>query len=115
MAHHDDSRPDFLTGLAAMPLAAQAPAVRAPPMNILYLSSRDAGRYLSPFGHPVPTPNLKKLASEGILFRNAFSAAPTCSPSRASLLTGQCAHQNGMLGLAHRGFSLDDYRHHLVH
>jgi N-sulfoglucosamine sulfohydrolase len=116
MAHHDDSRRDFLTGLAAMPLAAaQAPAVRTRPMNIIYLNSHDSGRYLSPYGHAIPTPNLKKLASEGILFRNAFSAAPTCSPSRASLLTGQCAHQNGMLGLAHRGFSLYDYRHHLVH
>jgi arylsulfatase A-like enzyme len=31
------------------------------------------------------------------------------------LLTGQYAHSNGMLGLAHRGFSLRDYRHHIVH
>jgi arylsulfatase A-like enzyme len=68
----------------------------------------------SPYGHPVPTRCLKKLAMEGVTFRSAFSAAPTCSPSRASLLTGQCAHQNGMLGLAHRGFSLTDYKHHLV-
>jgi arylsulfatase A-like enzyme len=83
--------------------------------NIVYLHSHDSGRYLQPYGQPVPTPNLQKLASEGILFRQAFSAAPTCSPSRASLLTGQCAHQNGMLGLAHRGFSMTDYSRHMLY
>ncbi len=85
------------------------------PPNVLYLHSHDSGRYLAPYGHSVPTPNLRKLAGEGILFRRAFSAAPTCSPSRASLLTGQFAHQNGMLGLAHRGFSLNDYRQHILY
>lgn len=83
--------------------------------NIIYIHSHDSGRYLQPYGHSVPTPNLQRLATEGILFRQAFSAAPTCSPSRAALLTGQCAHSSGMLGLAHRGFSLNDYRQHLVH
>ncbi len=83
--------------------------------NIVYIHSHDSGRYLQPYGHSVPTPHLQRLASEGVLFRQAFSAAPTCSPSRAALLTGQYAHQNGMLGLAHRGFSLNDYSRHLVH
>ena len=50
-----------------------------------------------------------------MLFREAFCAAPTCSGSRASLLTGQYCHNNGMLGLAHRGWSLNDYGEHLVH
>lgn len=63
----------------------------------------------------MPTPNIQRLAEEGILFRQAFCAAPTCSPSRASLLTGQCAHSSGMLGLAHRGFGLNDYKQHLLH
>ncbi len=85
------------------------------PPNIVYIHSHDSGRYLQPYGHKIPTPNLLKLASEGVLFRNAFSAAPTCSPSRAALLTGQCPHQNGMLGLAHRGFSLNDYRKHILY
>lgn len=83
--------------------------------DILYLHSHDTGRWVGPYGHAVPTPNLQRLAEEGVLFRQAFCAAPTCSSSRASLLTGQYAHTNGMMGLAHRGFSLNDPRHHLVH
>ncbi|MCD6291694.1 MAG: sulfatase [Anaerolineae bacterium] len=83
--------------------------------NILYIHSHDTGRYVQPYGHAVPTPNIQRLAEEGVLFRQAFSAAPTCSPSRAALLTGQCAHSSGMLGLAHRGFSLYDYRQHITH
>ncbi|UCC61929.1 MAG: sulfatase [Anaerolineae bacterium] len=83
--------------------------------NILYIHSHDTGRYVQPYGHQVPTPNLQRLAEQGVLFRQAFCAAPTCSPSRAGLLTGQCAHSSGMLGLAHRGFSLRDCRQHIVH
>lgn len=85
------------------------------PPNILYLHSHDTGRYIQPYGYAVPTPNLQRLAEEGVLFRHAFCAAPTCSPSRAALLTGQCAHSSGMIGLAHRGFALNDYGQHLVH
>ena len=82
--------------------------------NILYLHSHDTGRYVQPYGYAIPTPNIQRLAEQGVLFRKAFCASPTCSPSRACLLTGQYAHTNGMLGLAHRGFSLRDYHHHLV-
>jgi N-sulfoglucosamine sulfohydrolase len=83
--------------------------------NILYLHSHDTGRFVQPYGHPVPTPNIQRLADQGVLFREAFCAAPTCSASRACLLTGQYGHNNGMLGLAHRGWSLNDYHQHLVH
>lgn len=89
--------------------------MRGAPPNILYLHSHDTGRYVQPYGHPVPTPNIQRLADQGILFRRAFCAAPTCSASRACLLTGQYGHNNGMLGLAHRGWSLNDYRQHIVH
>jgi len=85
------------------------------PPNILYLHSHDTGRAIQPYGHPVATPHLQQLAEQGMLFRHAFAAAPTCSPSRAALLTGQCAHSSGMLGLAHRGFVLHDYHQHLLH
>lgn len=82
--------------------------------NILYIHSHDTGRYVQPYGHAIPTPNIQKFAEQGTLFRQAFCGAPTCSPSRACLLTGQNAHASGMLGLAHRGFTLKDYRQHLV-
>jgi N-sulfoglucosamine sulfohydrolase len=116
MSTASDSRRDFL--LRAVATAAisgvQANAQSGKP-NIVYLHSHDSGRYLQPFGYAVPTPNLQRLAGEGVLFRRAFSAAPTCSPSRSALLTGQCPHRNGMLGLAHRGFSLNDYSKHILH
>lgn len=83
--------------------------------NILYIHSHDTGRYIQPYGYAVPTPNLQRLAEEGVLFRQAFTSSPTCSPSRACLLTGEYPHSNGMLGLAHRGFSLNDYSKHLLH
>lgn len=85
------------------------------PPNVLYIHSHDTGRLVQPYGHGVPTPNIQLLADQGVLFREAFCAAPTCSGSRASLLTGQYCHNNGMLGLAHRGWSLNDYSHHWVH
>jgi len=83
--------------------------------NILYLHSHDTGRFIQPYGHQIPTPNIQRLADQGMLFRQAFCAAPTCSGSRACLLTGQWAHSNGMIGLAHRGFRLNDYSQHVVH
>lgn len=95
--------------------SAQASQVTGRPPNVLYLHSHDTGRYIQAYGHNVPAPSYQKLASEGVLFRQAFDAAPTCSPSRASLLTGHCPHSNGMLGLAHRGFALNDYKQHLLY
>jgi arylsulfatase A-like enzyme len=83
--------------------------------HIVYLHSHDTGRHIQPYGHAVATPNIQRFAEEGMLFRQAFSAAPVCSPSRAALLTGEYSHTNGMLGLAHRGYRLADYHHHLVH
>lgn len=83
--------------------------------NILYIHSHDTGRVVQPYGFQVPTPNIQLLADQGVLFREAFCAAPTCSGSRASLLTGLYCHNNGMLGLAHRGWALNDYRQHWIH
>jgi len=83
--------------------------------NFIFLHSHNTGRSVQPYGHAVPTPNLQRLAEEGVLFRRAFAAAPTCSPSRAAFLTGLSPHAAGMLGLAHRGFGRDHYPQHICH
>ncbi|MGH9468840.1 MAG: sulfatase-like hydrolase/transferase [Terriglobia bacterium] len=101
--------------LASQPIhAAPMPAAGRP--NILYIHSHDTGRFTRPYGFAVPTPNIQRLAGEGVLFREVFCAAPTCSPSRASLLTGECPHSNGMLGLVNRGFLMTPtgYQHHII-
>src|SRR4051812_43683941 len=89
----DNSRRAFVERLvsgAGAGLLASAPVqAQTSRPNIVYIHSHDSGRHLAPYGYDVPTPNLKRLAAEGVLFRRAFSAAPTCSPSRAALLTGQ--------------------------
>ncbi len=86
----------------------------AKPKNVIYIHSHDTGRIVEPYGYPVPTPNLMGLASQSVLFGSMFCANPTCSPSRAALLTGQYAHSCGQLGLAHRGFLMPDYSHHIA-
>jgi arylsulfatase A-like enzyme len=49
-------------------------------------------------GHPfVDPPQMDRLAREGARFLNAFATTPLCSPSRASFLTGQYAHTNGII------------------
>ena len=78
---------------------------RAIPNIVPSIHSHDTGRYVQPYGHPVPTPNIQRLADQGLLFRQAFCGARRrARGSRAVLLTGQWAHVNGMMGLAHRGF-----------
>ena len=73
---------------------------RATP-NILLIISEDNGPELGCYGEPfVKTPNLDRLAEEGILFENAYVPQAGCSQSRASLLTGLYPHQNGQIGLA---------------
>lgn len=83
-------------------------------MNLLYIHTHDTGRLIQPYGYAVPTPNLQQLAVEGTIFRHAYCAGPTCSPSRAALLTGMAPHSCGMLGLTHRGFQLKDPNQHLA-
>jgi N-acetylglucosamine-6-sulfatase len=66
--------------------------------NILFILSDDhRWDALSHVGHPAArTPNLDRLAREGVLFENAFCTTSLCSPSRASFLTGMYAHTHGV-------------------
>ncbi len=75
--------------------------------NVLIVITHDTGRHLGCYGRGVETPNLDRLAAEGVMFTQAFCTAPQCSPSRASLLTGMTPHRHGLIGLTHRGFRLN--------
>ncbi len=80
--------------------------VRNRKLNILVIVTHDTGRHLGCYDRGAPSPNLDKIAEEGIKFSNAFCTAPQCSPSRASMLSGLMPHRHGLIGLAHRGFRL---------
>ncbi|MBL9124835.1 MAG: sulfatase [Planctomycetaceae bacterium] len=76
----------------------------AEPPNILFVFADDWGRYASAYaaldgpGTPndiVRTPHFDRVAREGVLFRNAFVNAPSCTPCRSSLLTGQYFWRTG--------------------
>jgi N-sulfoglucosamine sulfohydrolase len=77
------------------------------PPNILLIVSEDHSPHLSCYGDTViKTPNLDKIAREGILFRNAYVTESISSPSRSSILTGLYAYQNGQLGTAAHGYHI---------
>ncbi|SNY99571.1 sulfatase [Flagellimonas pacifica] len=68
--------------------------------NIIFIMSDDhASHAISAYGgiykDVAPTPNIDRLAKEGMLFNNAFCTNSICGPSRASILTGKYSHQNG--------------------
>ena len=57
--------------------------------NVVWMVAEDLGPYISPFGDStVVTPNLDRLAEEGIRYTNVYSVSGVCSPSRASIVTG---------------------------
>ena len=75
---------------------ATAPPPRRP--NLVFVLVDDM-RWddLGAAGHPfLETPHMNRLAAEGARFTNAFATTPLCSPSRASFLTGQYPHTNGI-------------------
>ncbi|QDU36711.1 Arylsulfatase [Maioricimonas rarisocia] len=76
-------------------------------LNILYIMSDDhAAHAIGAYGGRLaklnPTPNIDRLAKEGILFENAFVTNSICTPSRACVLTGQYPHRNGVYDLGGR-------------
>jgi N-acetylglucosamine-6-sulfatase len=77
-------------------LFAQTPGKRP---NILFILTDDhRWDCMGVMGHPfVKTPNMDRIANEGVLFENAFVTTSLCSPSRASFLTGQYASVHGVI------------------
>lgn len=70
------------------------------PLNIIHIMTDDHSfQTISAYGHPIsklaPTPNIDRLAAEGMLFRKAFVENSLSTPSRACLMTGLYSHQNG--------------------
>ena len=87
------SRRDFIggaiAGTAASTLVLKSPASAATRPNILFILADDMGwADLSCYGRPdYQTPNLDKLATQGMRFTNAYSAAPVCTPTRVGWIT----------------------------
>jgi arylsulfatase A-like enzyme len=85
--------------LAALLAAAiVTPAAAADRPNIIFIMSDDhAAHAISAYGSRVnKTPNIDRLAREGMLLRNVFATNSICTPSRATILTGQYSHLNGV-------------------
>lgn len=84
------------------------PSNRQP--NIIFILSDDQGAWaLGAAGNrEIRTPNLDRLAREGILFSNMFCVSPVCSPARASLLTGCIPSQHGIHDWLRRGNIADE-------
>lgn len=67
--------------------------------NILFIHMEDMGCHISTYGDQTAhTPNLNKMAAEGITFNRAHVASATCASSRGALFSGLYPHQNGIIG-----------------
>jgi N-sulfoglucosamine sulfohydrolase len=92
----------LLVSLAADVSAADRQSDKRP--NILFAFADDWGRYASAYAELEPggpsdvvnTPNFDRVAREGVLFTNAFVNAPSCTPCRSSLLSGQYFWRTGL-------------------
>jgi len=89
-------------GLARLARAQDAVSQRP---NILWIVSEDTGPEFSCYGYPgVHTPNVDRLAREGVRFTSAFTNCPVCSASRSSFMTGMYATSTGSHNhRSHRG------------
>ena len=83
--------------LLALPVFGKAPNI------VLIIADDMAWDDSGVYGNPnVSTPNIDKLAGDGMLFHNAFLTASSCSPSRCSIITGRYPHNtDAEIGRAH--------------
>ena len=83
--------------ITVLPLTHSHAATSAPRPNILWITSEDNSPYLGCYGDPqARTPNLDKLAAQGVRYRHAFANAPVCSAARSTLITGMHASSAGI-------------------
>ncbi len=66
------------------------------PLNVVWISCEDMGPILGAYGNTIiKTPNLDRLAREGVLYKNAYSTVGVCAPSRFSIITGMYSARLG--------------------
>lgn len=97
---------------ALVGLALSAPVVAAadaPRLNFLWLIAEDFGPHLGCYGtKQVDTPNLDRLAAEGVRYTHFYTTCPVCSPSRSAFMTGM--YQTTIGAHNHRSHRDDGYR-----
>jgi arylsulfatase A-like enzyme len=81
------------------------PSTHRPP-NVVVILADDLGKYdVDVYGRsPTPTPNISRLAAQGITFTAGYVTAPVCSPSRAALMTGRYPQRFGFELLTHERY-----------
>ncbi len=108
------TRRQFLTTTGALPafllsVGAQRSMAQANRPNILWILAEDLSPDLGCYGESLAqTPNIDRLASEGVRFTNAFTTAPVCSAARSALHTGM--YQTSIGAHNHRSHRQDGYR-----
>ncbi|NLF30277.1 MAG: sulfatase [Planctomycetes bacterium] len=86
--------------------------------NIVFITTHDTGRHFGCYGvRTVHTPNIDRLAAEGVLMEDFFCTSPVCSPSRGAMMTGLWPQRNGLMGLSHppSSWTFNDGVQHLSH
>ncbi len=93
------STPCLLATLVFLAFGGPARAAEPSRPPIVVFLADDLGRAeCSPYGgREIPTPNMARLAADGMTFTHAFVASPSCAPSRAALLTGLDPMRNGAM------------------
>ncbi len=79
-------------------LLAPCTLLHAAKPNVLFIGLDDLNDWIGCLGgHPqTKTPNIDRLAASGVLFRNAYTAAASCNPSRTAIMTGLMPHRSGL-------------------
>jgi arylsulfatase A-like enzyme len=88
----------FRLGLLAWLCAAVGTRAAAPRPNILFIMTDDhAAHAIGAYGSKInQTPHLDRLGSQGLRLNRCFAVNSICTPSRATILTGQYSHRNGV-------------------
>ena len=98
----------LIVGLTAL-LAGLAPAEEKPNIVLIYIDDLGYGD-LGIYGTPdIPTPNIDRLAAEGVMCTTSYITNPPCCPSRCSLITGQYGQRFGKYGMS-RGLPIPEDR-----